>query len=674
MSRIIGIDLGTTHSLVAVVESGIPLVIADAEGRRLTPSVVHYPASGEPPVVGHAARRVRALHPRETIASVKRFMGRRGLDLTPEERRLPYVVNVADPAAVTFDLGTRTLTPEEVSAEILRKLKRDAEGFLGEPVHRAVITVPAYFNDAQRSATKRAGERAGFTVERILNEPTAAALAYGLNRLKEKSKVAVYDLGGGTFDLSILELHEGVFRVLATHGNTQLGGDDLDAALVRFLAGKIGGWVERLSQEGVEWGKGSAVEPVRSNPVGSPGDDSTIQPGHDSATHSSPNVLARLREAAEQAKIRLSEENAVEISLPFLTPDRSFHHRLTRDELEELTRGLLERTRTHCLRSLADARLEPQDLDQVILVGGQTRMPLVRRLVSKWFGCAEFEETRGALRLGADYHRAAGPQLNTGVNPDEAIALGAAIQAAILGGEFNQMLLLDVTPLSLGLETFGGLMNVIIPRNSTIPVKAGEMFTTAVDGQREMLIHVLQGERERARDNWSLGRFTLEFDPAPRGVPRVGVQFEIDANGILQVLARDTRTGRQNVVDLKSAVDVDDADVQRMVEESVDHAFEDLAARRWVEARLKARALLSATHKGLEDCQGELEASYAGRLREAVAVVQAILDAGNPETETGDVNALQAACGRLDEMSRPLADLLMDKAMEAILRKRGLIS
>jgi len=662
MSRIIGIDLGTTNSLVAVVESGIPLVVADAGGQRITPSVVHYPAPDEPPVVGHAARRVRALHPGQTIWSVKRFMGRRGADIDPEEARAIPALHAQGAGAVTFAVQERTLTPEDVSAEILRKLMQDAEQFVGEPVTRAVITVPAYFNDAQRNATKRAGEQAGLTVERILNEPTAAALAYGLDRLKDKSKIAVYDLGGGTFDLSILELHEGVFRVLSTNGNTRLGGDDLDAALVEFLVGKIGDSVESLHRYTV---KSDGTPSTVQQPDGSvqPLDDATLA-----------TVLARLREAAEQAKIRLSEETETEISLPFLTPTFSFSHHLTRDALEGLTRGIVERTRAHCLRSLADAKLEPADLDQVILVGGQTRMPLVRRLVAEWFGCAEFEETRGQVRLGAHSHKPDGPQLNTGVNPDEAVGLGAAIQAAILSGEFKNMLLLDITPLSLGLETFGGLMNVIIPRNSTIPVKAGEMFTTAVDNQREMLIHVLQGERERARDNWSLGRFTLDFEPAPRGVPRVGVQFEIDANGILQVLARDTRTGRQKIVDLRSAVDVEDTDVQRMVEESVDHAFEDLAARRWVEARLKAREILLATHQGIRDGGDDLTPDYAGQLRAAAAEVQSVLDAENPETETGDLQALQKACARLDEVSRPLAELLMDRAVEAMLRKRGVIS
>ncbi|HXJ58957.1 MAG TPA: Hsp70 family protein [Verrucomicrobiae bacterium] len=652
MSKIVGIDLGTTNSLVATVDCGIPLVMADAEGRRLTPSVVHYPGADTEPLCGYPALHARALRPAETVYSVKRFMGRRGVDLAQEEMRVTYPVRSDGAGPVRIEMHGASFTPEEVSAVILRKLKRDAEVSLGEPVTRAVITVPAYFNDAQRNATKKAGELAGLTVERILNEPTAAALAYGLNRVRERAKIAVYDLGGGTFDLSILQLQDGVFQVLATNGNTRLGGDDLDWRVVEFLANEIqqaGGPDWRACFQGTAAGMWRAQDPEALA------------------------ALARLREAAEQAKIKLSTLTETDLTLPFLTPDFSFSYRLTRAGLERLTRDLIERTRAHCLRSLADAKVEPKDLEQVILVGGQTRMPLVRQLVSEWFGCVDFEETRGQIRLGTGHHQAGGPQLNTSQNPDEAVALGAAIQAEILSGGFKNLLLLDVTPLSLGLETFGGLMNVIIPRNTTIPVKAGEAFTTAVDHQREMLIHVLQGERERAQDNWSLGRFTLDFEPAPRGVPRVGVQFEIDANGILHVLARDIRTGREKVVQMASAVDVEDADVQKMVEESVEHFFEDTRARRWVEGKLKANETVAATRKGLAECGAELEPGYRSEIEQALAAVEAILAVEDPATQTGNPEKLKAASAALDQVTQGLADLLMDKAMEAMLRKRGAI-
>jgi len=660
MSKIIGIDLGTTNSLVATVDSGIPFVIADAAGRRLTPSVVHFPTADAEPIVGHEANRVRVIKPAETVYSVKRFIGRRGGDISQEEMLVTYPVKSDNAGADTIPIHGRNFSPEEISAAMLRKLKRDAENYFGEPVTRAVITVPAYFNDAQRNATRRAGELAGFTVERIVNEPTAAALAYGLDKLREKSKIAVYDLGGGTFDLSILELNEGVFQVLATNGNTRLGGDDLDKRLVDFL-------VEEIAAAGgpVLVGQASRLSPSSN--------EKNQRQARRLSYADGLAALSRLREVSEQAKITLSTETETEITLPFLTPDFSFSYKLTRAELENLTRDIIARTRSHCLRALADAKVEAKDLDQVILVGGQTRMPLVRKFVGELFGCAEFEEARGSIRLGRDHHQAAGPQLNTSQNPDEAVALGAAIQAEILSGGFKNVLLLDVTPLSLGLETFGGLMNVLIPRNTTIPVKAGEMFTTAVDNQRSMLIHVLQGERERAKDNWSLGKFTIEFEPAPRGLPRVGVQFEIDADGILHVLARDTRTGQEKIVEMKSAVDVDDAAVQQMVEESVEHAFTDLAARRWIEAKLRAKATLAATRKALADCPTEMDPGYRKKIESAARGVEDALAAENAASGSGDLKNLQAAVAALDEATTPLADLLMDKAMASLLRKRGLI-
>ena len=636
MSKIVGIDLGTTNSLVASVDSGFPYVIPDPDGHRLTPSVVHYPDGGGRAIVGHKAQRLRVLKPSETVYSVKRFIGRRGNEVSRQELLVNYSIRTIGSEPVKIEIQGRSLSPDEISAAILRKLKADAEANLGEAVSRAVITVPAYFNDAQRTATKKAGELAGLTVERIVNEPTAAALAYGLNKLKERSRIAVYDLGGGTFDLSILELTEGVFQVLSTNGNTQLGGDDLDKRMVDFLA-------DQIKKAG----------------------------GPDAAED--PSLMARIREVAEETKIKLSSVEEAELSLPFINSTFSFNHHFTRRALEDLTRDIVARTREHCLRSLADAKLEPIDLDQVILVGGQTRMPLIRRFVAELFQCAEFEAAAGELRVGSEHHKRRGPVLNTSQNPDEAVALGAAIQAEILAGGFKNLLLLDVTPLSLGIETFGGLMNVVIPRNSTIPIKAGEAFTTAVDQQKSMLIHVLQGERERAKDNWSLGRFTIEFERAPKGVARVGVQFEIDANGILHVLARDLKSGRQTIVDVKSAVDVNDADVQKMVEESVEHAFADLAARRWIEAKLRAHDTLKATRKGLAECGQEIGSEFRTRIEAAVRDLDNIIAGEEASTQMGDLNRLQAAIAELDDATKPLADALMDRAMDAALRKRGLI-
>jgi len=617
VGKIIGIDLGTTNSLVAIVESGIPLVLADGQGRRLTPSVVRVSAAGEP-VVGWEAKRGRVAHPETTVTSIKRFMGRRGDEVDSIVAASAYAIRAEGSGPVAVPLHGRDWSPEELSAEILKALRTiAAEGMIDRP-EAAVITVPAHFNDAQRNATRNAGELAGLRVERIINEPTAAALAYGLGSLKEKSKVAVYDFGGGTFDLSILELNEGVFQVLATCGNTRLGGDDIDRVLIEHLA-------EQIGQAG---GPSAATDPA---------------------------IWARLAEAVEEAKARLSTENEVAIALPFLAPEFSFEYTLTREQLERLAKPVVARTREYCLKALADAGLASSDLDQVILVGGQTRMPLVREFASGVFGCG-----------------GGGPELNTSQNPDEAIALGAAIQAGILSGDFSGMLLLDVTPLSLGIETFGGLMNVIIPRNTTIPVKRGEAFTTVADYQKEVLIHVLQGEREKAADNWSLGRFTLEFEPQPKGVAKVGVQFEIDADGILHVLARDIKTGNEKLVEMASAVEVDDAEVQQMIEESVEHAFDDIEERRWIEAKLRAEQTAAATRKGLESLGGELADDQRGAIESALAAVESLL-AKRGRDETVTAAELKEANGNLDDATQPLAELMMDRVMAEMLEKRGVL-
>src|ERR1700737_74643 len=558
MNDLVGIDLGTTNSLIGVMDAGFPVLLADENGDRLTPSVVHIEENGEP-LVGNLAVRMRAVKPESTIYSVKRLIGLRGDDFAKEDVDLAYEIVRRKRRPLRNRVGQREYSPDEISAFVLRKLKRDAERGLGRPVSRAVITVPAYFNDAQRNATKRAGELAGLTVERIVNEPTAAALAYGLDKLQSKSKIAVYDLGGGTFDLSILELNNGVFEVLATNGNTRLGGDDIDRAML-----------DRISDFG----------------------------------NRTPERITRVREALVAAKHRLSTENRVSIDIPFLDGAKSLHVDFTREELEKIARPTIERTRAHCLRALADAKLKPGDLDEVILVGGVTRMPLVRKFTARLFG----------------------RQPNVSQNPDEAVAIGATIQAGILSGAVRDVVLLDVTPLSLGIETFGGLMNVIIPRNSTIPTRAGEMFTTAVPNQRSMSIKVLQGEREMAHDNWKLGEFELEFEPAPKGVPRVGVQFEIDANGILHVLARDTKTGKETIVELRSAVDVSDEAVEAMLAESLEHAFTDVSERVWTEAKLESDEMLAAVESGLGLVGDKIDMAEKNEISRLAGEVRSALD------------------------------------------------
>jgi molecular chaperone DnaK len=580
---IVGIDLGTTNSLIGVIEAGIPLLLPDAQGERLTPSVVYFPAD-HTPVVGRAAARMRSIEPAATVYSVKRLIGRR----TGEDPDLDvsYAIEGAIGQPVRVKVGAQTSAPEEISALVLAKLKNDAERALATTITRAVITVPAYFNDAQRNATMRAGTLAGFRVERIINEPTAAALAYGLDRISDHARIAVYDFGGGTFDVSILELNRGVFQVLSTNGDTHLGGDDLDAALLA-----------RCDLPLPDWQK---------------------------------------REVIIEARHQLSTHETAEIPLPFTDGAHSQSYRLTRAELEEIARPIIERTRAHCLRALHDARLAPADLDQVILVGGVTRMPLVRQFVAELFGRAP----------------------HTSQNPDEAVARGATIQAGILSGAVRDMVLLDVTPLSLGIETFGGLMNVIIPRNSTIPIKAGEMFTNALSGQRAMQITVLQGEREMARDNWKLGQFELEFTPAPKGTARVGVQFSIDANGILQVLARDTLTGKEKIVALSSAVDVSDEAVEKMLADSLEHAFDDMNERVLTEAQTKAAQMVPAVRSALDRVGAQLAADER-------ALIETRMTELEQAQAIGSAPRLKTATAALDQATQHLAALLLESAMRA---------
>jgi molecular chaperone DnaK len=601
MSRIVGIDLGTTNSLVAHVEGGIPRVIPDAEGRVLLPSVVAWTPNGV--VVGEAARRQLARNPARTVYSVKRLMGRGYDDVKDELPRLPFAVT-PQAEVVTIRIGDREITPPEVSAHVLRALKQRAEAHFGEPVSQAVITVPAYFNDAQRQATKDAGRIAGLEVLRIVNEPTAASLAYGLHKLAE-GVIAVYDLGGGTFDISILRVKDGVFEVLATNGNTHLGGDDFDQAMVDWLLADI-----------------------------------RTRHGVDLSTDAEARQEIRL--GAEAAKCRLSFEERAVLTIPF---ERFTYHRdLARADLEALVEPLVAATLGPCRQALADAGLAREQVDQVVLVGGSTRMPLVRRRVEELFG------------------RSAHSRLN----PDEVVALGAAVQAQILAGGITDMLLLDVTPLSLGIETLGGIVSVLIPRNTTIPTLAKEYFTTSVDGQTTVDMHVLQGERELAKDNRSLARFDLAgVDPMPAGMPKIEVTFLIDANGILQVQARELRTGKAASIEVKPTYGLTEDQVAQMVEDSFTHAEADVHARLLIETQTEADTVINHVERALRQAGDVAAADERARIETALAVLRRAR-AGTDRDEIRDRTI------ELNQATAPLAERMMEAAIkDAVTSKRA---
>jgi molecular chaperone DnaK len=593
VSKIIGIDLGTTNSVVAVMEGGEAKVIPNAEGNRTTPSVVGFAKSGER-LVGQVAKRQAVTNPENTVFSIKRFMGRKYDEVTEEMKMVPFKVERADNGDCRVVVQDKKYSPPEISAMILQKLKQAAEDYLGTKVERAVVTVPAYFNDSQRQATKDAGKIAGLEVDRLVNEPTAAALAYGLDK-KTDQTIAVYDFGGGTFDISILEVGEGVVEVKSTNGDTHLGGDNLDQVLIDWLL------EEFKKDQGIDLAK-------------------------------DPMALQRLKEGAEKAKIELSSAQETDVNLPFITADQAgpkhLNIKFTRAKLEQLVEPMVKRSVGPVKQALKDAGLEPGQVDEVVLVGGQTRMPLIQKLVTELFG----------------------KEPHKGVNPDEVVAVGAAIQGGVLGGEVEDVLLLDVTPLSLGIETLGGVMTRLIDRNTTIPTKKSETFSTAADNQTSVEIHVLQGEREMARDNRTLGRFHLVgIPPAPRGMPQVEVTFDIDANGIVHVSAKDLGTGKEQKIRIEASSGLDESDIDRMVKEADEHSAEDKERRQRVEARNQLDSLVYSTEKTFEENKEKLDPGGIGELESAITEAKKALESDDLDTMKRATEALTKASHRLAE-------------------------